>query len=239
MFGKNVLISSGGCIEKWDNVRGHTNLAKGTIGKMIAEEFLVKGANVTYLHGYFTALPNKKEHQILHLESFEGILELQEKMKQLIQKKQIDVVIMAAAGSDWVVDKMVNQEGQILPHKGKISSDTPPIIHLKKAPKVLNQIKKWNPEVMLVGFKLESNLDKMELIERAVTRMHTSSADFMVANYSDSLHTTEASHYIINKNRDICECISKEETAKSIVKIIEQEFSKSEVVTSYSRKDLS
>ncbi len=30
--GKKILITSGGTLEKWDNVRGHTNLAKGTIG---------------------------------------------------------------------------------------------------------------------------------------------------------------------------------------------------------------
>ncbi|OIK04302.1 phosphopantothenoylcysteine decarboxylase [Bacillus sp. MUM 13] len=230
MLVKNVLISSGGCIEKWDNVRGHTNLAKGNIGKMIAEEFLALGANVTYLHGYFTALPSNLEQQNLHLEPFEGIFELQDKMKHLILEKQIDVVIMAAAGSDWVVDKMVNQEGQILSKKGKITSDNPPIIHLKRAPKVLNQIKKWKPDVMLVGFKLESNLNKTELIERAVTRMNTSSADFMVANYSDSLSTTGATHYIINKDQDICECISKEETAKSIAIMIEKQFPLSENV---------
>lgn len=38
MKGKKVLITSGGCLEKWDQVRGHTNMAKGTIGRIIAEE---------------------------------------------------------------------------------------------------------------------------------------------------------------------------------------------------------
>ena len=38
MKGKKILITSGGCLEKWDQVRGHTNLAKGTIGKILAEE---------------------------------------------------------------------------------------------------------------------------------------------------------------------------------------------------------
>ena len=40
---KKVLITSGGCLEKWDQVRGHTNLAKGTIGRIIAEELMTKG----------------------------------------------------------------------------------------------------------------------------------------------------------------------------------------------------
>lgn len=44
---------------------------------------------------------------------------------------------MAAAGSDWVVDYMVDQNGDALSSAGKISSDNPPIIHLTTAPKVL------------------------------------------------------------------------------------------------------
>lgn len=42
MKGKKVLITSGGCLEKWDQVRGHTNMAKGTIGRIIAEELISK-----------------------------------------------------------------------------------------------------------------------------------------------------------------------------------------------------
>ena len=50
---------------------------------------------------------------------------------------------------------------------GKISSDIAPIIHFQKAPKVLKQIKECNPETVLVGFKLESDLNEEELFERA------------------------------------------------------------------------
>lgn len=224
MLNKNVLITSGGCLEKWDNVRGHTNLAKGTIGKMIAEEALSKGANVTYLHGYFAAKPNTKDTQSLKLESFEGIIDLQEKMKNIILNNKVDVVIMAAAGSDWIVDKIIGQDGEDISQQGKISSDNPPIIHFKKAPKVLKQIKEWNRNVILVGFKLESNADKTMLLDRAKLRMNTSKADFMIANSSESLYSTKAPHYIIKHDHEIYECPSKEETAKIIVQFIDQLF---------------
>lgn len=217
MRGKTVLITSGGCLEKWDSVRGHTNLAKGTVGKLIAEEALSQGANVIYLHGYFSAKPEDENQQNLQLRSFEGIQDLQEKMKEIITKQEIEVVIMAAAGSDWVVDYMVDQSGDVLSSAGKISSDNPPIIHLKKAPKVLRQIKSWNPDLMLVGFKLESNLDKEALVERANIRMEESVADYMIANSSDSLYTNDATHYIIDKEKNIIECYSKKETAEVII----------------------
>lgn len=72
-----------------------------------------------------------------------------------------------------------------------------------------------------MGFKLESNADKIMLLDRAKLRMNTSNADFMITNSSDSLYSTMATHYIINKNNEIYECPSKEETAKTIVQFIE------------------
>lgn len=220
MKGKNVLITSGGCLEKWDTVRGHTNLAKGTVGKLIAEEALSQGANVIYLHGYFSVKPEGGNQENLQLQSFEGIQDLQEKMKEIITQQEIEVVIMAAAGSDWVVDYMLDQNGDVLSSAGKISSDNPPIIHLKKAPKVLRQIKSWNPDLLLVGFKLESNLDKEALVERAKIRMGESAADYMIANSSDSLYTNNATHYIIDKEKNIIECKNKKETSEVIVHAI-------------------
>ena len=40
--GEKGINTSGGCLEKWDQVRGHTNMAKGTIGRIIAEELISK-----------------------------------------------------------------------------------------------------------------------------------------------------------------------------------------------------
>ena len=94
MKGKKVLITSGGCLEKWDQVRGHTNMAKGTIGRIIAEELLAKGAHVIYLHGYFAEKPSDV-HRGLELHPFEGIVDLQDKMKSIISHEKIDAVIMA------------------------------------------------------------------------------------------------------------------------------------------------
>ena len=39
------------------------------------------------------------------------------------------------------------------------------IISLKKAPKIIDQIKKYQKNVLLVGFKAETNLTKNQLIK--------------------------------------------------------------------------
>ncbi len=131
--GKKILITSGGTIEKWDTVRGHTNLAKGTMGCYLAEEAFRQEAEVIYLHGYFAKLP--ENHGSMHLIQFEGIEDLGEKIKSIVQSEPIDVVIMAAAGSDWIVDKMVDQRGNPILETGKMTSDEPQSFILKKLQK--------------------------------------------------------------------------------------------------------
>lgn len=220
MKGKKILITSGGCLEKWDQVRGHTNLAKGTIGRILAEEAMSKGAYVIYLHGYFAEKPIATSEQLeLHL--FEGIVDLQNKMKSIIAQEKIDAVVMAAAGSDWIVDKICDQEGNILDMNGKISSDIAPVIHFQKAPKVLKQIKQWDPKTVLVGFKLESDVNDAELIQRAKVRMAQAKADIMVANSPHSLYSRLATHHVIGDDGSVALCEGKDETAREIVNRLE------------------
>lgn len=216
--GKKILITSGGTLEKWDTVRGHTNLAKGTMGCYLAEEALSQEAEVIYLHGYFAKLP--ENHGSMRLIQFEGIEDLGEKIKSIIQSEPIDVVIMAAAGSDWVVDKILDQRGKPILETGKMTSDEPPIIHFKKAPKVLSEIKKWNPNVLLVGFKLEHTDDIDYLFKRANIRMETSGAEFMVANKTGSLYGENAEHYIVSKGQPPKKYINKKDTAEGLMELL-------------------
>lgn len=220
--GKKILITSGGTIEKWDNVRGHTNLAKGSIGCYLAEEALRNGAEVIYLHGYFAKIP--VSHREMKLIQFEGINDLGGKLKEIVQSDHIDIVIMAAAGSDWIIDKVLDQNGKLITETGKMSSDTPPIIHFKKAPKILSQIKIWNPNLLLVGFKLEHTDDIKYLIDRATIRMNTSKAEFMVANKSGSLYGEDETHYIISKTGKSLKFQSKKDTAVGLISLLKDYF---------------
>ncbi len=218
MQGKKVLITSGGTLEKWDNVRGHTNLSKGIMGCYLAEEALKQGAQVIYLHGYFAKLPINA--QKMTLISFEGIEDLGAKIKQAVQQDGVDIVIMAAAGSDWLVDKVFDQSGNEMTEQGKMPSDEPPIIHFKKAPKILAQIKTWQPTVTLVGFKLEATTDVNELVARATKRMASSQASFMVANSAKSLYGEHEPHWIINASGDVVKANGKEEAAVALFRCL-------------------
>lgn len=216
--GKKVLITSGGTLEKWDNVRGHTNLSKGIMGCYLAQAALAAGAEVIYMHGYFAQLPEAKEQ--MQLVPFEGIEDLGEKLKGIVESETIDVVIMAVAGSDWVIDKVFDQHGNEMTEKGKMPSDEPPIIHFKKAPKILSQIKTWTPNTTLVGFKLEATEDVNELLGRAKIRMESSDATYMIANSSKSLYGGGEPHFILFKDGNFIQADGKQNTANELIKIL-------------------
>lgn len=216
--GKKIVITSGGTLEKWDDVRAHTNLSKGIMGCYLAEDALNLGAEVIYMHGYFAQLPERIAE--MRKIGFEGIEDLAQKLQQLLQEEHIDIVIMAVAGSDWLVDKVFDQAGNPLAAGGKMSSDEPPIIRFKKAPKILPQIKAWAPNVTLVGFKLEATTDPQYLIDRARLRMQTSQAQYTVANSSESLYGNNALHLIVHQDGQVIEANGKKEASKKLMQLL-------------------
>ncbi len=218
--GKTVLITSGGTLEKWDRVRGHTNLSKGSMGCYLAEAALAAGADVLYMHGYFAQLPTSQDK--MRTVPFEGIEDLGNKVRQAVQEEKVDIVIMAAAGSDWVIDKVYDQSGNLMEEAGKMPSDEPPIIHFKKAPKVLGQIKDWQPNVTLIGFKLEATSDVDFLLARARLRMDSANAQFMVANSSQSLYGGDEPHWIVPAEGQPIKVMGKEQTAKALMECLQK-----------------
>jgi len=89
-------------------------------------------------------------------------------------KKKFDIVILAAAASDYTVQNY---------SKSKIKSSQKSLqIKLKQTPKIIDHIKKWQKNVFLVGFKAETNISKKKLEESARKKMREVKADLIIAN---------------------------------------------------------
>ncbi|MGI0094561.1 MAG: phosphopantothenoylcysteine decarboxylase, partial [Nitrosotalea sp.] len=89
-------------------------------------------------------------------------------------RQKWDIVILAAAASDYTLEK---------PYKTKINSDLSRIsLKLKKVPKMINDVKKIQSDVFLVGFKAETNVSKKDLIDKARKKITQSSCDLVIAN---------------------------------------------------------
>jgi len=166
---KKVLMTAGPTIEYIDPVRVITNQSSGKTGVLLAEELISAGAKVTLVYGPGIEKPPKGAKVIKILTSKEMFDVVKKTMK-----KRFDVVVMAAAAADYTPEN---------PDKKKIkSSQNVLTIRLKKAPKIIDHIKKIQKDVFLVGFKAEANLSRKELIKEAKKKMAESGADIVVAN---------------------------------------------------------
>lgn len=165
---KKVLVSAGATYEKIDEIRGITNQSSGKMGTEIAKEAFIRGAEVTLIKGRMTAdVPNI--FNVLEVESAREMLDA-----VTGQVKNHDIFISAAAVSDFI-PKKDNMDN-------KIPSSEDITLKLEKAPKIIERVKKINPEIFLVGFKAEYDLSKDELIKSASKRVDEYNIDLMVAN---------------------------------------------------------
>lgn len=166
--GKKVLLSAGATYEKIDEVRGITNKSSGKMGVEIAKEAFIRGADVTLIKGKMTANVPK----VFNVIDVESVSEMRDAV--LEQVKTHDVFISAAAVSDFI-PKIEGKEN-------KISSSEEITLKLERAPKIIGEVKKINPEIFLVGFKAEYDIPREELIQSAMKRIEEYNIDLMVAN---------------------------------------------------------
>lgn len=167
--GKKVLITAGPTIEHIDPVRVITNQSTGKTGVLLASEFVSAGCQVTLIYGPGTAVPPKGAKVIRIETSDEMSNALRKEMKQ-----KLDIVILAAAASDYTLEK---------PYKTKLNSDLSRIsLKLKRVPKMINDVKKIQNDVFLVGFKAETNVSRKDLINKAREKITQASCDLVIAN---------------------------------------------------------
>ncbi len=215
---KKVLITAGPTIEFVDPVRVITNQSTGRTGVLLASELVSAGAKVTMIYGPGREKPPVGAKLI-------RINTSQEMLKAVTKelKKKFDIVIMAAAVSDYTVKN---------PNKSKIkSSKNKATISLIKTPKIINQIKKLQRNVLLVGFKAETNKSKKDLIHSAQEKLRDSNADMIFANdigskrYKKNPDNNEVL-IIHSKGYKTSGWKKKEKIAKFIRKEIEKKFSR-------------
>ncbi len=167
--GKKVLITAGPTIEYIDPVRVITNQSSGKTGVLLGTELISSGAKVTFIYGPGTETPPKGARVIRVETSQEMLNAVKKEMKQ-----KFDIIILAAAASDYTLEN---------PSKTKIKSDLDKIVlKLKRAPKIIDEIKKIQKNVFLVGFKAETNLPKEKMISAARKKLKESNADLIIAN---------------------------------------------------------
>ena len=205
---KKVLITSGPTWVAIDKIRVISNVATGKTGSLLASLASKSGAYVTLLLGPAPVDEIKRSIRIKHFRFFDEFRALF--MNEL--KKKPDVVIHSAAVSDYQPKRT---------HSSKIRSDLKRLsLSLVLTPKLADSVKKISPRTFFIIFKLEKNVPKNTLVNRAFELLKRTKADLVVANtFSDR---TYKAFIIDSKKKIISTANSKESLTKALIKNIKE-----------------
>ena len=167
-----VLITSGGTKVKIDLVRSITNMSQGTFGSQICDSFwrnLITPSDssesneIVFFHAKNSRMPIAEDrhnycydsgiHAIRYIE-YDTFDDYRLKLTDLLKSEQFDIIVLAAAVSDYGVANYFN---------GKYHSSDDMTIKLVKLPKVIREVRSLAPDSTICGFKLLVNSTDEEL----------------------------------------------------------------------------
>ncbi|MGD8779272.1 MAG: bifunctional phosphopantothenoylcysteine decarboxylase/phosphopantothenate--cysteine ligase CoaBC [Ignavibacteria bacterium] len=214
-----VLITAGGTREKIDNIRYISNLSTGKTSSTIAQYFLDRGHELTYIHSIDAKLPEG----IFETIEYFDFNDLNEKIKAALKENNYDAVIHQAAISDFSLDS-IQADDKILytPLKEKLNSDVQNLtFNLRPNFKIINRIKKYadDKKIKVVSFKFTDTDDKDSQIEQINKLFEKSNSDYVVHNdYSGRIKQNSQNNFTIyNKEGKI----TNVETAKDLAEELE------------------
>ncbi|MGE3973369.1 MAG: phosphopantothenoylcysteine decarboxylase [Bdellovibrionales bacterium] len=216
-----ILITSGATREPIDQVRFITNMSTGKTGASLAEKLARQGHKVTYLHGQGAHIPDGAAETV----EYSTFSDLDQKLQSLLSKTTFDLVLHAAAVSDFSVASVRSSKSNIeLDAHSKINSAEKLQVELKPNFKILNQIKDYSQErhPLVIGFKLtftESEGEQQEAIKRLFDGgsvdyvIHNDLKDmreknrhiFRIHNESEFLSVADSVETLANKISEIAE----------------------------------
>jgi phosphopantothenate-cysteine ligase len=213
-----ILITAGGTREYIDSIRIMTNISTGKLAAEIVlalQDKLIDELYYVCAKGSFFPQKLSTTGYPIHFIEVTDVNSLMKVMEELVPK--VDVVIHSMAVSDFGFKP--------IPEKLKSNSKTAFIKSIQERiyinPKVISFVKKWNPNVKLVGFKFEVGKSHTELIKIAKESMIKNDCDFVVANDKQEMKESGTHRaYILDRDNFEMACVGKTDIANKLVNLI-------------------
>lgn len=209
-----ILVTSGGTKIPIDRVRSITNMSRGTFGSRIADAFFCRGLeafrtgdkkNCIEKLTFFMAKGSKRPTaQSLNDETFEDgyrpieyveystFDDYKSGIEELLKKETYDIIVVAAAVSDYGVANYYN---------GKYRSrEDDMCIKLVKLPKVLPIMRKLAPNTTICGFKLLVDSTEDELLDAMRKQIVESNVDLVIGNDLRDIKNDDHQLLVISKH---------------------------------------
>ena len=179
----HCIVTAGPTYEPLDNVRRLTNFSSGTLGAQLAASLGKRGHDVTLLIG---------EMATYHAELLAKTIctfATTEHLRKLLREasaQPVAAVFHAAAVSDFTFGKLWRRrdDGKLTEATGgKISTRHGNLMaELKPTPKIIQDLRQWFPETIIVGWKYEVDGTRADVLRAAGRQLVESRTDACVGN---------------------------------------------------------
>ena len=164
LAGKKVLITAGPTMEKIDPVRFISNHSTGKMGYSIAENAMLRGANVTLVTGK-TYIKKPDFVQVIEVTSAKEMFEAVDS-----NFDEQDIVIMSAAVADY--RPKVEATEKIKKHSGDA------VLELERTDDILGTMSRRKKNQFLCGFSMETE----NMLENSRAKLEKKNLDMICAN---------------------------------------------------------
>ena len=214
-----ILITSGGTKVPIDRVRSITNMSKGTFGSKIADEFWDVGLSrkldncdgedveqiekITFFMAKGSKQPQCQRNDLeaygsgaytpIEYVEYSTFDEYNEGIEKLLSEEKYDIIVVAAAVSDYGVANYYN---------GKYRSrEDDMCIKLVKLPKILPIMRELAPDAVICGFKLLVDSTYEELIKAMEKQIDETNVDLVVGNDLRDIKADDHQLFIMRNDR--------------------------------------
>lgn len=210
---KKALVTCGQTWIPIDDMRIIGNISSGKLGQIIAMDLIHAGVDVTLLEGPVSHQLESKYVKVHKFAYYDDYLKLMKREAG----KNYDIIVHAAAVSDYKLKKTF---------KTKLSSELNELVlDLVPTKKIINTIKKLNPSVCLIGFKLVSKISKTIALEKSEPLFQKSKCDFVIANSS---REGKYDGFIIDQNQRFCgHELTRKNISHRLIQVLKKHFSES------------
>ncbi len=210
--GKRILVTAGPTPVRIDAVRIITNKFRGTLGKLIAQEAYLLGAEVKLLLGD-TGMPVPEYLDVRYHSDF---AQYRENTLSALTEQKYDGGIFSAAVADF-------QPKEVYP--GKFPSENELHLDFTHTPKVIKEVRERFPELYMVTFKYEEGISKEGLLEIARGRVQ-SGFQMVVANRGEDYVEAKHRAYIVGTEGILAQPEGKKEIARELLDVLGKKLGK-------------
>ena len=215
---KRILITAGGTRDSIDGVRVLTNISTGMTGAQLADLLYEQGHQVWLLTSQMATKPLSK----VHIDTYESFDEIYNRLKALGQTHSFDMILHAAAISDYSVRKVQTPHGPMTIGQ-KMSSQYEKIsIQLERNKKILPCLKDiFKNHPIVIGFKLTVTEDQEEQAHAIESLFVNNTVDYVVHNNIKNVQKRDHVFLLTSKNGDKKHLSSIEDLSQHVLDILQ------------------